>query len=151
MKNTLFILLSILILNVGCKEKLTYQERLAKDIDIIKEHLAEKGITNVIETTSGLHYVMTKVGTGSNPTINSTVKAIYKGYFLDGEVFDESAAGATFPLSNVIEGWQEGIPLMKKGGKATFFIPSGLAYGPQGSGSIPANEVIAFDVELLSF
>jgi FKBP-type peptidyl-prolyl cis-trans isomerase FkpA len=136
----------------ACKENLTYEERLAKDTDKLNEYAAEKGLVTT-KTASGLQYVITKVGTGGSPNLNNNVKVYYKGYTLDGEVFDETDANApvTFPLSNLIVGWQEGIPLLKKTGKGTFLIPSGLAYGPQGSGSIGANEPLVFEIELVDF
>ncbi|MEI6409778.1 MAG: FKBP-type peptidyl-prolyl cis-trans isomerase [Bacteroidota bacterium] len=58
---------------------------------------------------------------------------------------------ATFPLSSLIKGWQEGIPLLKKGGKGTFFIPSALGYGSQDQGAIPANSVLIFEITLVDY
>ena len=67
-------------------------------------------------------------------------------------MFDQTTSGpATFPLSRVIAGWQEGIPLFKKGGKGLLLIPSTIAYGSRGAGSIPPNAPIAFEVELVDF
>ncbi len=81
------------------------------------------------------------------------MKVKYKGYLTDGTVFDQTTGSlsATFSLSGLIEGWQEGIPLLKKGGKGTFFLPSALGYGPSGAGSIPPNTVLIFEIELLDF
>jgi FKBP-type peptidyl-prolyl cis-trans isomerase len=148
----LLIFVAILAIFSACKEKLTYEERLAKDTETLNAYAADKGLTT-IKTNSGLQYVITKEGTGGFPKITSTVTVYYKGYTLDGNVFDETKSGtpATFPLANLIEGWQEGIQLMKKGGKSTMLIPSGLAYGERGSGDIGKNEPLVFEIELVNF
>lgn len=104
---------------------------------------------------SGLYYVITDPGQGDHPAISSTVIMHYRGSKLDGSVFEssyESGNPLNYPLGRLIRGWQIGVPLIGKGGKATLFIPSGLAYGPQSPGpGIEANEVLIFDVELLDF
>lgn len=139
---------------LSCKKDkiLTPAEQLQVDIKIIEDYIAKNGLITQ-STPSGLHYVITKAGFGNNPTINSTVKVQYKGYFTDGSVFDGTNPNeqATFPLTGVIEGWQECIPLLQKTGKGTFLIPSALAYGPAGRGSIPGNSVLIFDVQLDDF
>lgn len=107
----------------------------------------------VITTASGLQYQVIKEGTGVKPTINDTVVANYRGTLIDGTVFDSSykrGQPATFPLRNVIKGWQEGLPLMSVGSKYKFFIPSSLGYGARGAGAtIGPNEALIFEVELL--
>jgi FKBP-type peptidyl-prolyl cis-trans isomerase FkpA len=91
-------------------------------------------------------------GTGGNPTINDEVTVFYKGYFLDDSVFDQTSSDPiSFPLGNVIKGWQEGIPLFKKGGKGKLFLPSVLAYGSNPPPGFPKNAVMIFDVELVDF
>lgn len=110
--------------------------------------------SDVITTPSGLQYKMLKEGTGSGPSINSTVTVHYTGRFLDGEVFDSSEDSGNpieFPLSNVIRGWQEGVQLLKPGGRIELYVPSDLAYGPQGRSGIPPNSTLIFEVELISF
>jgi FKBP-type peptidyl-prolyl cis-trans isomerase FkpA len=122
------------------------------DMVKIEKYLADNNLT-ATSTASGLYYIITKEGTGGHPNLQSTVTVKYKGYLRNGEVFDETLGNetATFALNRVIQGWQEGIPLLKKGGKGTFFIPSDLGYGSQKAGSIPANSVLIFEVELVSF
>jgi FKBP-type peptidyl-prolyl cis-trans isomerase FkpA len=68
----------------------------------------------------------------------------------DGSVFDQSnSAGVSFNLTSVIQGWQEGIPYFKKGGKGKLLIPSALGYGTQGTSGISPNSVLIFDINLL--
>lgn len=133
-------------------ESLSPEEQLQQDIAQLDQYLKDKGLT-AQSTASGLRYIITKEGTGPNPTIQSKVTVRYKGYFLDGSVFDQTSGTETisFPLGNLISGWQEGIPLLKAGGKGTFLLPSALAYGPSGAGSIPPNTPLIFDIELVSF
>ena len=77
----------------------------------------------------GLYYIIDSTGTGTNPTVSSTVTVKYKGYLLDETVFDQSTTGYTIALSNVIAGWQIGIPKFKKGGKGKLLIPRNLFLG----------------------
>lgn len=107
-------------------------------------------------TESGLFYIETKKGTGSTPEVGQKVKVHYKGMFMDGTVFDSSFdrdEPIEFPLGQgqVIKGWDEGISMMKKGGTAVLVIPSDIAYGPNGRGSIPPFSTLVFEVELVDF
>lgn len=104
-------------------------------------------------TASGLQYIVDKEGEGAQPSAEDEVTVHYTGKLLDGTVFDSSVSRgepATFPLNRVIPGWTEGVQLMKEGGKYTFFIPSDLAYGPQGvPNAIPPHSTLIFEVELI--
>lgn len=114
----------------------------------IKAFIASKG-WKADSLASGVFYVIDAPGTGSNPASSSTVTVKYKGYTLDGKVFDQSDA-ATFSLNGVIEGWKQGIPLFKKGGKGKLLIPARLAYF-NGSANIPPYSPLVFEVELINF
>jgi FKBP-type peptidyl-prolyl cis-trans isomerase len=110
----------------------------------------------VMTTASGLQYMVVESAADSSarmPSEEDTVSVHYEGTLTDGSVFDSSiqrGQPATFPLNGVIPGWTEGLQLMKVGDKFRFFIPSELAYGPNGAGdAIPPNAVLIFDVELL--
>merc|ERR1739840_15635 len=111
-------------------------ERVKKEgEDFIENFLACND--DAIKTDSGLVYYCMKEGEGKSPTTANSVEVHYHGTLIDGTVFDSSVdRGQTisFPLGQVIKGWQEGLALMKEGGKATLVIPGDLAYGEAGSG-----------------
>lgn len=121
-------------------------EQLEKDIELIENYLADSNLT-AKPTGSGLYYIIEEGGTGDIPDVFSKVTISYTGKLLNGEVFEEGEVDGS-PLYTYIEGWQEGIQLFKDGGKGTLFIPSKLGYGAYPSGSIPANSVLIFDINL---
>ncbi|TAG98530.1 MAG: peptidylprolyl isomerase [Sphingobacteriales bacterium] len=129
----------------------------ANEIQAVKDYLTSKSIT-AIQDPSGVFYVNTQEGTGAaSPTVCNTVVVKYKGTFTNGNVFDDSGSSSiSFPLEQLIVGWQIIIPKMKKGGKATLYIPPTLGYGSRdivqnGVVIIPANSILIFDIELLNF
>jgi len=139
--------MAVLLLSFGsCKKT---DQQAAKDRQTIEDYVKTNNLQGNF-TASGLYYVITQAGSDSRPTNSSTVTVDYKGTFLDGSVFDQGT-NVTFPLYQVIQGWQEGIPLIGAGGKIILIVPSGLAYGSSGRGSIPPNSVLRFDVTLHSF
>jgi FKBP-type peptidyl-prolyl cis-trans isomerase FkpA len=125
--------------------------QVSKDASTITKYLSDNKITAQTDT-SGLQYVLHTNKGGSKPSVDNCVEVKYRGKFLkDGKVFDE-APQVAFPLNGVIRGWQLGIPMLGIGDSATFYVPSGLAYGPQGyPGAIPPDAILIFDVELLGF
>src|ERR1700682_1116589 len=95
------------------------------------------------------------MGTGATAVAGDTITVNYVGTFLDGRKFDASAdhgGPATFQVGvgKLIKGWDPGIPGMKVGGKRRLTVPSDLAYGPSGSGPIPPNTPLRFEVDLIS-
>jgi FKBP-type peptidyl-prolyl cis-trans isomerase len=120
-----------------------------KDKRDIGKYLSDQNLQAKVDT-SGLQYIIHNTGGGPKPTVDDCVEVKYKGTFLKtGEVFDQ-AERIAFPLNGVIAGWKLGIPMLGKGDSATFFIPSKLAYGPQGyPGAIPPNAILIFNVTLL--
>ena len=146
--------LFVLLLPVAffvCKK--TEVDQAKVDREIIRQYIRDNGITNADSTASGLFYAITDSGVGASPTATSTVWVYYRGSYTTGVTFDQSEAGtpSRISLANVIQGWKEGIPLIKKGGKIKLIIPSALGYGCQTVGVIPGNSVLIFDIELLDF
>ena len=128
---------------VAAKEKVASEAYLTKAA-------AEKGAQ---KKPSGLIYTEIAAGTGPSPSPSETVKVHYTGKLIDGTVFDSSVQRgqpAEFTLGGVIPCWQEGVAMMKKGGKALLVCPSNLAYGDAGSPpKIKPGATLIFDVELL--
>lgn len=150
MKKIIFGICAAAFAMTACNKNLSVEEQYAMDKDIIEQYLTDNNLTAEV-TSSGLHYVITSLGSGNYPNANSNVTVRYIGKFTDNQVFDQSAeTGATFNLQHVIQGWTEGIPLFKEGGEGILILPSKLGYGPNGNSSIPPNSVLVFDVELLN-
>lgn len=119
-----------------------------------KQFLTENGKRVEVHTLpSGLQYEILQEGNGPCPTDKDTVTVHYTGSLIDGTVFDSSVERgepATFGVTQVIPGWVEALQLMNEGSKWRLFIPSQLAYGPQGAGGIIGpNSTLIFDVELI--
>jgi len=141
-------LAALMLVAVGCKKK-NAEEQAEIDDQAIRDYLTAKGLT-AEKAPSGLYYIIEQQGTGPECNSNSDVRVAYTGYYLDDEIFDGSnSQGITFNLNNVIDGWRLGIPYFREGGYGKLLIPSALAYGPNGSGSVPPNSVLVFDVELI--
>lgn len=113
---------------------------------------ANKNAEGVVELPNGIQYQILKQGEGPRPGANSKVKAHYRGCLLNGVEFDSSYKRNqpfTAPLSALIQGWQEVVPLMPEGSLWRLWIPSNLAYGDRGTGAIPGGATLMFDIELL--
>jgi FKBP-type peptidyl-prolyl cis-trans isomerase FkpA len=129
----------------------TYREKSQSALDnrIIQEFITRNSLT-AMKDSSGVYYNISVAGTGSD-VINksSTIKAKYTGRLLSGTVFDSSTDGTfTTLVSGVIPGWGKVLPKLTKGSKVRMFIPSRLGYGTAANGSIPANSVLDFDLEV---
>lgn len=109
-----------------------------------------------MKTTSGLEYIEIEIGAGAQAAAGKTVSVHYTGKLQNGKAFDSSISRGqpiefTLGKGMVIKGWDEGIALMKVGGKAQLIIPPHLGYGERGAGGvIPPNATLIFDVELVS-
>jgi len=118
-----------------------------KDQEAIEEYINARG-WETQQLESGLHFIVTEEGNGTFPNALSTVTVNYKGMLKDDTIFDQND-DISFPLTNVIPGWQQGIPKFSKGGSGILLIPSHLGYGTRGSGSVPPNAIMIFEVDLL--
>ena len=130
-------------------------ENMETNVQIGVDFLAKNAQQAGVKTTdSGLQYKVLTRGTGTvHPTAESNVTVNYHGTFIDGTVFDSSVdrgESISFVLSQTIQGWKEGVPLMVKGDKYRFYIPSNLAYKDVDVANISAGTLLIFDVELLS-
>lgn len=119
-----------------------------------EKFLVENGKRTEVRTTpSGMQYEVIKEGTGAQPSATDQVKVHYTGRLIDGTVFDSSierGEPATFGVTQVIPGWVEALQLMKAGSEWRLYIPSALAYGPNGAGGvIGPDATLIFDVQLL--
>lgn len=123
----------------------------------LQDYFGKNGI-KATKTASGLYYVVKSAGNGAQPTPGQTVTVNYTGKTLEGVTFDSNQDPKfnhvqpfefVVGQGQVIPGWDEGIALLKKGSKATLYIPSPLAYGAQApSPEVGANSILIFDVEL---
>jgi len=159
MKKIIFVFASAILL-ASCGETETTEttetvEEVApeptKD-EVMQEYLAEKGWEGQ-KLESGMYVVIDEAGEGdARPTLDDEVTIFYNGYLLDGFQFDGTTeAPATFPLFQLIEGWQIGIPQFGKGGKGKLIIPSDLAYGDRTNGDIPGGSTLMFEIELIDW
>lgn len=158
------------LINKQIKEQMAKQQKEEqKLIGVQEKELQKYFIANnltPLKTASGLYYVIKEEGAGAKPVTNDTVSLNYRGKLINGTIFDSNIDSAfnhmspfEFPLGigRVIKGWDEGVALLSKGTKATFFIPSRLGYStqavpgnPNNPKGIPANSILIFDVELMN-
>ncbi|MGR3292698.1 MAG: FKBP-type peptidyl-prolyl cis-trans isomerase [Candidatus Scalindua sp.] len=124
-------------------------ENIRKGLAFLGTNKRKPGVK---ETASGLQYKVITMGEGAKPEATDKVKVHYSGTLIDGKEFDSSYKRnqpSEFGLNQVIKGWTEGLQLMNVGSKYEFYIPSKLAYGPNGPAAIGPNQTLIFTVELL--
>jgi FKBP-type peptidyl-prolyl cis-trans isomerase len=133
--------------------------QMPMDDKALQDYFAQKGI-KAEKTASGLYYTIQKPGSGAQITKGQTASMMYTGKTLDGMPFDSNVDTSighhgTDPLvfqvgaGQMIPGVDEGVALLRKGAKATLYLPSPIAYGPQSpSPKIPANAIMIFEVEI---
>lgn len=149
MRIILLLSVTIGLLSMGsCARKKAREKAEENDREIV-QYLVDNSI-DAAKTDSGLYYVIDSTTNGQRPSSTDNVTVQYKGYFLDGTVFDESdVSGASFNLQSVIEGWTEGIPLFPEGAKGKLFVPAHLGYGLKDYNDIPGGSVLIFDIFLI--
>jgi len=152
MRRTSFIVIIFFVLFSGtaclkdnsCQNKTVQSEQAA-----ITAYATANTITGTSHS-SGVYYQVTTAGSGPTPTLTSQVSIRYTGKLLDGTVFDsQTGSPVTFGLGGTIPGFQIGLQLVQKGGVIKMIIPSSLAYGCAGTGAIPGNAILFFEVQLV--
>jgi peptidylprolyl isomerase len=141
--------LAMVLMAVACSE-----DPLNPVISLESQQWASSLNINLASMTrlpSGVYYRDQTGGTGATVNGSPTVRVFYEGFLANGSRFDGNVGGTAinFPLANLIPGWQSGMQGMKVGGKRRLVIPSSLGYGPSGSGPIPPNANLVFDIELV--
>ncbi len=127
------------------------RSQFQKDQNLIIDYIAEHNL-NVKRESNGLFYVVHKEGTGELLRRGMPVKADYKGYFLDGTVFDSSyerGKPIRFTIGQMAPGWDQAMKLVNRGTSMTLLLPSFLGYGEEGFVDlVPPNTVLLFDIEI---
>jgi FKBP-type peptidyl-prolyl cis-trans isomerase FkpA len=144
---TAVLMISVISCDPGKKYEKEEQEK-------IQDYIVNNPEKNFIMQQSGLYYMEVKAGSGRMPVVHDTAYMKYTGKFLDGEVFSSNIGTKDTLIAPLGEGWliaglEEGITLMKEGGKATLLIPSKLAYGATGYYSINSYTPIIYDIDLV--
>lgn len=167
MKKISLALIALTFIFFSCKKetaKCPYSDTVViapkAEKDSIKNYLLAQNITNAVQDTSGVFYIITNQGTGATPTICSNLTVRYRGTFFTGVAFDPTSAvtattgsdksTASFDLGGVISGWQKALPYVKSGGSITLFIPPTLGYGASYYNGIPGNSYLKFTIDLLN-
>jgi FKBP-type peptidyl-prolyl cis-trans isomerase FkpA len=152
MKKYLLLLSAVLITLIACNNsaKLNHAKQAKTDDSLIRVYLKANPQIKVQKHPSGIYYQILAQGKGGHPNDKSMVTVNYSAALLNDMVVDKADDFST-SLNRLIEGWQIGIPLVKKGGTILLIVPSGLAYGANGPGRIPANSVLVFTVDLTEF
>jgi FKBP-type peptidyl-prolyl cis-trans isomerase FkpA len=123
----------------------------ASELQALEAYISQQGISNAVKYQDAFYYKIEAPGTGNNPTICSNVIIYYQGKLIDGTTFDQTGSTpANFALSNLITGWQLGLPLIKAGGKIKLYLPPTLGYGNRAVGNIPANSILIFEISLVA-
>lgn len=154
MKRYLLFLGLIMTVFTACKKTTEDKSKEQAKLDEaqIVAYLTANNIT-AVKDASGLYYQVITPGSAAKPTATSGVYITYDGTLMStGVSFDSKTTPYYFPsLDKLIQGWQIGLPKIGKGGHIKLFMPSGLAYGKDGAGSVPANAVLIFDITLVDF
>jgi FKBP-type peptidyl-prolyl cis-trans isomerase FkpA len=156
MRNLMWRLILISCCLGGCsKRKCDYSDdgvvAPANEQQAVKHYLDSLGITATLHPR-GFYYRIDSAGTGTIPGECTPVTLAYTGQLTNGTIFDQQYSFAT-ELSNLIDGWQQGVPLIRQGGTIWLYIPPSLGYGGQAittnTGTIPAYSILIFDIHLL--
>ena len=130
---------------VGVFSQMSCSKSSTSEKDQMTSYAAKNNITYVSDPSGVLYQIITE-GNSNKPRLTSTITVTYTGKLMNDKTFDSGTI--TYPLNNLIAGWQVALPLIGEGGQIKILIPSSLGYGSSGSGSIPGNSPLYFDVSL---
>ena len=120
----------------------------AAEITSLQNYLTSHSIT-ATQHQGGFFYIIIAQGLGATPNLSSTVTVKYTGTLENGNIFDQNLTGGVFLVSQLILGWQRGLPLIQKGGSIKLFLPPSLAYGCAQVGVIPPGSNTIFAIDLV--
>lgn len=129
-----------------------FNNQLELDDALINRFIAVNSLSGFTKLSSGVYYNVIAPGSGTDQVkLTDSITVAYTGRLLNKTIFDSAttAKPLTFKLQDLVKGWQEAIPFIKKGGKMRILIPSELGYGSTSRPNIPPNSVLDFDVELI--
>ena len=160
MKNIIWLVVLVMstIAWQGCKKdsSCSYTEEDMKnvvapgtEVNALQQFI-EKDSIDAVRDPRGFYYKIDAAGSIDKPAPCADININYVGTLTSGKIFDE-AANAPFNLSNLILGWQVGLPLIGKGGKITLYLPPSFGYKSNQVGSVPANSILIFSIELINF
>lgn len=152
MKKVVFVafLSSLLFVNPGClKNNACSNKSIDSERSTITAYGAAQGLT-LIEHSSGVFYQIISPGSGTTPSSTSVISVKYTGKLLNGQIFDNQVSTpVSLNMNEVIKGWQDGLPLIQKGGSIRLIVPSSLGYGCTGFGGVPGDSILDFTIELV--
>ena len=143
---------SLLFSLAGCGLPEYSEESKARLIGSAEDY-ARKHPLSFEKSESGLLYHIKIPDKGEHPTVTDTVLVHYKGMLTNGDVIDKTMGGppASIVLKEAVDGWKEGIPMLKRKGRGTFIIPPHLGYGDKRVGKIPNDAILVFEIYLIDF
>jgi len=129
------------------KERIALETNIYEGEVFMAQNAKAKGVKAL---ASGMQYKIIKKGNKKHPNNDSDVTLLYTGTKLDGTVFDQTGnKPRQFLLGNLIEGWQQGLPLIGEGGEIMLYVPYKLGYGERSTGDIGPGQFLVFDIKLL--
>jgi FKBP-type peptidyl-prolyl cis-trans isomerase FkpA len=134
---------SLIMVGIFCQ--ISCSKSTTSENEQMTSYAAKNNITYVSDP-SGILYQIITAGNSNKPRLTSTITVTYTGKLMNDKTFDSGTI--TYPLNNLIPGWQIALPLIGEGGQIKILIPSSLGYGSRGSGEIPGNAPLYFDVSL---
>jgi FKBP-type peptidyl-prolyl cis-trans isomerase FkpA len=153
LRNVLFVFVGSIVFSSclkkdsGCNYGADNQVAPVSEQNALKSYLDSAGIA-ASKSPQGFYYQIINGGMGTVPSQCSQITVAYKGWLTNGTVFDQSA-NTILTLGSLIDGWREGVPLIKRGGEIKLYLPPSLAYGSASTSAIGANSILIFDISLI--